>query len=473
VGSWRIEGYAGRGSYGLVFRARRVGAPRSPPVALKMAAFAYDLRFLREGEVLSRFRHPSIPQLLYRDWWIAGPHAAHPYLVLEWIRGQSLYEWARVHRPTPRQVLQVLGQLTGALDVLHQGECLHRDVKGDNILVEPKGRAVLMDYGSSTWAGAPPLTETLMPPNTPEYRSPEALRFQWGNWQAKEARYEARPADDLYALGVSTYRLATRVYPPPGTEPEELKQQHLETPPAKRLPPQMLNGRVVPELAVLIERMLAEQPEARGLAREASKAAEAAVAHPKPHLDVPLWDAEHSQDDFARARVRLVPVSESERPIAESAPRPVRTEPPASSTTIRLRLMFAAMVLILVGIVWMGPTSRKQMPEVAQSASLEAEEAPDSGTTGLGDGGMTARVTPEELPVPIKAVAREMLKQPLPDQERAPCRIRGSVEIKGGCWAPWAALTPPCGEKSYEWNGVCYLPLLKETRRVPTSKKPR
>ncbi|HVG59975.1 MAG TPA: hypothetical protein VNA24_15570 [Hyalangium sp.] len=61
-----------------MFRAHRVGAPHSKPVALKMAAFAYDLRFLREGDVLSRFRHPSIPQLLYRGWWIAGPHAAHP-----------------------------------------------------------------------------------------------------------------------------------------------------------------------------------------------------------------------------------------------------------------------------------------------------------------------------------------------------------------------------------------------------------
>src|SRR5687767_1681355 len=85
VGSWRIEGYAGLGSYGLVFRSRRAGAPHSEPVALKMAAFANDLRFLREGAVLSRFRHPSIPRLLDRDWWIAGPRTGHPFLVLEWI----------------------------------------------------------------------------------------------------------------------------------------------------------------------------------------------------------------------------------------------------------------------------------------------------------------------------------------------------------------------------------------------------
>ena len=455
VGSWRIEGYAGLGSYGLVFRARRAGAPRSEPVALKMAAFAFDLRFLREGEVLSRFRHPSIPKLLHRDWWIAGPHAAHPYLVLEWIRGWPLYEWARVRKPTARQVLQVLAQVSGALKVLHQEECLHRDVKGDNILVEPEGRALLTDYGSSTWPGAPPLTETLMPPNTPVYRSPEALRFEWGNWRTQGARYEARPADDLYALGVTAYRLVTRVYPPPGTDPEELKQ-HTEAPSPTRLPPQALNTRVVPELAVLIERMLAEEPEARGLARDAAHAAEAGAAHPGAALDVPLWDPEPPQDGLGPLPIWRMPASEA------------HTSPRAS---------WAALVatLLLLGLMssWrMLPRPRE--PEVEQPAVvLSAEDAPDAGKTGLGDGGVTARVTPEEVPVSAGAISLEMPKEPFPDQERAPCRIRGAVEIKGGCWAPWATLTPPCGQKSYEWNGVCYLPLFKETRRVPTSGKPQ
>ena len=135
--------------------------------------------------------------------------------------------------------------------------------------------------------------------------------------------------------------------------------------------------------------------------------------------------------------------------------------------------MFATTVLTLVGILWIGPTSREQVPNATQGAGLEAEEAPDSGNTGLGDGGVTSRVAPEENPVPINAVAKEMLKEPLPDQKRAPCRMRGAVEINGGCWAPWASLTPPCGELSYEWNGVCYLPLFKSTQRVPTSKKPK
>jgi serine/threonine protein kinase len=216
VGPWQVEGYAGRGSYGVVYRARRAGQPDSKPVALKIAVFPRDPRFHREVELLSRNQHPGMPQLLDQGWWHASAEVAHPYFVMEWIRGRTLYEWARVNNPTCREVLQVLAQVAGALEVLHRGECLHRDVKGDNILVEPEGRAVLTDFGSGTWKGAPPLTERVMPPNTREYRSPESLRFEWAHWSTQGARYETRPADDLYALGVAAYRLVTGVYPPPG-----------------------------------------------------------------------------------------------------------------------------------------------------------------------------------------------------------------------------------------------------------------
>jgi len=473
VGCWRIEGYAGRGSYGLVFRARRAGAPHSPPVALKMAAFAHDLRFLREGEVLSRFRHPSIPLLLARDWWITGPHAAYPYLVLEWIQGRPMYEWARVHRPTARQVLHALGQVAGALSVLHQGECLHRDVKGDNILVDRGGRAVLMDYGSCTWAGAPPLTETLMPPNTPEYRSPEALRFQWGLWRTKEAPYEARPADDVYALGVTAYRLVTRVYPPPGTEPEELRQK-LQAPSPRRLPARELNGRVVPELAVLIEQMLAAEPEARGPAHNVAHAAEAAAASSEPELAVPLWEPESPQAQAKSVSFRMIPPSSSEPPAAKAlpVPAPVRTEQRASLRTVQPRLVFATGALVLVGIWWMGPTSREHVPEMMQDANFEEEEAPHSGGTRLGDAGVTARVEPQQEPTLARTVSKQVPKDPFPDQRRAPCG-RGEVEIRGGCWLPWTTLTPPCGDEAYELNGACYWPLFKRSRREPTSEDPQ
>jgi len=235
VGPWRIEGAIGRGAYGAVFQARRAGHPSSPPVALKVALYPHDPRFVREEVLLDRVRHPSVPQLIDRGWWHSAAGVRHPYLVMELIRGVPLYAWAEKYNPTSRQVLQVVAQVAWALEAVHRADALHRDVRGDNILVEPEGRAVLTDFGSGTWVGAPPITETLMPPNTREYRSPEALRFQWAHLRDKEAQYQARPADDLYALGVSAYRLATGEYPPPGTDPEARTNPY--RPPLRRIPP--------------------------------------------------------------------------------------------------------------------------------------------------------------------------------------------------------------------------------------------
>jgi hypothetical protein len=428
-------------------------------VALKLALFAYDPRFLREVELLSRTHHPSVPELLDRGWWLSGSGSSHPYLVMEWVRGVPLYEWGRVHRPTSRQVLTVLAQVAWALEVLHMGQGLHRDVKGDNILVEPEGRAFLTDFGSGTWAGALPLTESLMPPGTREYRGPEAVRFQWAHLRQKDAHYEARTFDDLYALGVSAYRLVTGEYPPPGTDPETRRNPQ-RLPPPRRVLPQTLNPRVVPELAALIERLLAEEPEARGLAREVAEAAEAAAEHAGPDADVPLAGPE------------LVPAP------ATAVPVSVPAEPQARSRRVNLGLVFmvATLLLVMAGALIPAPRPRVEGFEVAQAEEEEkpdAGEAPDAGTSGLGETAMTSRVA-TELPVMAMAsqpIATEVPEDPLPGQLRAPCRRRGSVEINGGCWA-WTTLTPPCAGEVYEWKGACYLALY-EKGRPPTSDKPQ
>jgi eukaryotic-like serine/threonine-protein kinase len=80
VGPWRVERYVGRGTYGAVYRARRAGHPGSVPVALKVALFAYDPRFLREAELLARIHHPAVPELVDRGWWHTDEGVMHPHL---------------------------------------------------------------------------------------------------------------------------------------------------------------------------------------------------------------------------------------------------------------------------------------------------------------------------------------------------------------------------------------------------------
>jgi predicted Ser/Thr protein kinase len=458
VGPWRIEGYAGRGSYGVVYRARRAGQPHSKPVALKIALFPSDPRFHREVELLSRNPHPGIPQLLDQGVWLASAEVAHPYFVMEWIRGRTLYEWARVHNPTCREVLQVLAHVARALDVLHQGECLHRDIKGDNILVEPEGRAVLTDFGSGTWKGAPPLTERVMPPNTREYRSPESLRFEWAHWSTPGAHYEARPADDLYALGVAAYRLVTGGYPPPGTEPEAMKEQLLQ-PPARRIPAHEFNKRVVPELSALIERLLAHQPADRGTARELAEAAEFAAKHARPEADVPFLDLEWPE---AQARAR--------GPARPARPH-VHTRAGQS-----LRALAAVTLALVLWTGWVAPGADPlENPFGACQGAAEAENAA-KGPIGLGEAVVSAATVDAPEPTVRKAMTEDTLPELLPGQLRpnakGRCPHKRQVAFNGGCW-----VVELDREKCEALNGLvykstCYVPVIPPGR-PPTSQPAR
>jgi eukaryotic-like serine/threonine-protein kinase len=389
---------------------------------------------------------------------------------MEWIRGRPLYEWARMHNPTCREVLRVLAQVAWALEVLHRGECLHRDVKGDNILVEPEGRAVLTDFGSGTWKGAPPLTERVVPPNTREYRSPESLRFEWGNWRTQGAHYESRPADDLYALGVTAYRLVTGVYPPPGTDPEALKAQ-FQVPLPQRRPPHEFNRRVVPKLSALIERMLAKEPEARGTAREVAEAAESAAEHARAEANVPFLDLEWPDAKARAVPIHALPVSGAARPVIEATPAKtvlVRRKHLVRSWPRRPGFAAATFGLLAVGTCWMSPGPQGEQPALVQA------EAPDAGTRGLGDSTSTTRLTPREPSVAPgnKSIAQQVPDEPLPGQMRAPCRGQGQLEINGGCWRRFAD-PPPCEDGIYEWKGACYWPVQRPRVQPRTSKPQR
>jgi serine/threonine protein kinase len=468
-----VEGYAGRGSFGAVYRARLAGFPSSPPVALKMAVFAYDPRLVREGALLSRIHHPSVPRLLDRGWWVIGPRAAHPYLAIEWIDGLPLYEWKRRHRPTASQELRMVAQVASALDALHREGCIHRDVKGDNFLVEPTGRAVLMDYGSSTWEGAPPLTESLMPPNTREYRSPEALRFEWSQWRKKGARYKAGPSDDLYALGVSAYRLVTGEYPPPETEPEELKA-HPQAARAQRMSAQELQERAGPELSALIEQLLADDPPGRGSAGEVSVAAERAAEQVASRIDVPLHPSPSSTVEAVAEPLPAGTPPASVRSSAEKQRNPVHARPRAaarSQEAWRGLAVIAGLVVLIAAAFSMDRWLPVDAPRMAQAEKPHPGRPPEAEPTGLGDSAPIDSERRELPPVSGKALALEMPPEPLPGQRRAPCRRRGDVEVNGGCWSKWA-LTPPCGDDKYEWRGACYGPLF-ERGRAPTSQQPR
>ncbi|MDC0707092.1 serine/threonine-protein kinase [Stigmatella sp. ncwal1] len=427
LGSWQVDGRAGYGTYGVVYRAHQSGQTEAQPVALKLARYPNDPRFEREAGLLARIQHAGVPRLLGRGTWKGGPRGdTHPYVVMQWVEGLRLYDWAKEHSSSSSQTLRLLAQVARALEATHAVQGLHRDVKGDNVLVSPEGRAFLMDFGCGTWEGAAPLTQGLLAPGTKLYRSAQALRFHWNHRHAASPQYQATPADDVYALGVTAYHLCTGIYPPLATAPTPVGDDGRDTQEALAPPSQVKP--LAPSLESVILRMLSDKPQDRGSAGELAAAMESLAAGAGAEATEPLSPS-HS-----------VEPSEAVSPPATEA-RPGR---PWHSGLLPL----AAGLLLAVS----GSLNLEGLLDPLSSMR-------DGGTGGVGDAAMA------ELPVPnspqepkVNGLTLDMPKEPLRGQRRPPCP-RLQTSIRGGCWVEIVQASPPCGESFYEWKGACYVPV--------------
>ena len=479
VGPWRVEGWAGRGSYGVVYRAVRVGQEEGGLVALKLAMHPEDPRFEREVTLLSRLRHPNVPRYLGHGSWRSPAGTVHPYLAMQWVEGSPLYDWSAERNPSSRRVLRVLAQAARALEAVHAAGAVHRDVKGANLLVRRgDGRVFLSDFGTGHYAGAATLTPKAFVPGTPAYQSPEAWRFPLRFLNAPAERYEATPADDLFALGVAAYRLVTDEYPPSPAPMEDTAGLWREGGTGPR-PPVVLNPRVVPRLSELILRLLSLRPEARGSAAELAVMCEEAAARLGPEADFPLfeWDVaitpgnqqcprrrdrkvvrqSERRDAFEKDELERQEAEDLARARARTEREPERT--PRSPWVFRL-IALAAGVLLMVGSWWLGTRY------AASSAWGER-----GGLVGLVDEiwPLSVPATPvASLPAGIR---KEVPPEPFKNQLRPPC-ASGLVEIKRGCWAKLEARPPDCPMGAYEWRGGCYMPLILPGPPPATSEQP-
>jgi hypothetical protein len=453
VGPWRVVSKKAQGTYGTVYRAVSSGQDEPVPVALKLARHPEDPRFSREATLLSRLDHPSIPLVLDHGRWRSPSGAAYPYLTMAWVEGTPLYEWAREHAPTSRQVLGLLAHLARALQATHRAGGVHRDVKGDNVLVRHEDtRAVLTDFGSANHRGAVRLTWRTQPPGTPAYRSPEAWRFLLRFGLASDAHYLAAPADDLFALGVTAYRLVTGQYPPspePG-QPEALAWEPEGSGPR---PPHELNPRVEPGLGALILRMLSVSPEARGTAKDLAEALELAAQGAAPGLDQPLFQ-------------------QAPPPPADQKAPGKRVGTPARA--LRWMLWLAPVTGGVLLAIWAWPAVSTRIERLsARAQATQAAEGRDAGTVAVGDTSAKAASRSSEASSEKEPVASDVPEKTFPGQvqpdAKGRCPRPGHVVINGLCWATHPVNAQECEGSGYVYvQGKCYAPVFS-TRKKPTS----
>lgn len=214
---YEIQEEIGRGGYSVVYRARdaRVGSDVAikllvpPPAAARLARE----RLRREVQAVRKISHPSIVAVF--DVAEDGPWG---FVVMEYVDGPDLAVRVRDRGPLDSDAAARLGrEIAAALAVAHRHGILHRDVKPQNILLAPDGRARLTDFGSARLAGQVTLTQTGGLVGTLEYAAPEVLAG---------SRADARA--EVYSLGITLYYALTGALPPRGArgQPSQSETGH-------------------------------------------------------------------------------------------------------------------------------------------------------------------------------------------------------------------------------------------------------
>jgi serine/threonine-protein kinase len=214
VGAYRLEALVGRGGMGEVYRARRADGLYDQEVALKLVRSGlppYEMvrRFRLERQILARLEHANVAALL--DGGVTED--GQPYLVMQFVRGVPITEYADAHRlPIPDR-LALFVTVCRAVQFAHANLVVHRDLKPSNILVTADGQVRLLDFGISKLVdpegtGGVVPTESLLL-LTPEHAAPEQF-----------LGLPITTATDVYQLGVLLYELLTGARPFQGTSLE-------------------------------------------------------------------------------------------------------------------------------------------------------------------------------------------------------------------------------------------------------------
>jgi predicted ATPase len=203
LGPYCIEASVGTGGMGEVFRASDTRLARK--VAIKAiragrSSAGLELRFLGEARAASALNHPNIITI-----YDVGTLEGQPYIVMEWIEGQTLRQKLAQGPLSIPEVLGIASQILDALAAAHESGIIHRDLKPENIMVNASGRIKVLDFGIAKRMAIPenPTLE-FIPGNTfgfvvgtPGYMSPEQARGEQLDFRS-----------DHFSFGAVVYELA-------------------------------------------------------------------------------------------------------------------------------------------------------------------------------------------------------------------------------------------------------------------------
>ncbi|MGW7434280.1 protein kinase domain-containing protein [Streptomyces sp. NPDC054861] len=376
AGRYRLDDLVGRGGAADVYKGLDLRLRR--PVAVKVFRPGSDSqteeRFVGEGRLLARMRHPGLVTL-----YDSGQEDGRPYLVMQLVKGTTLRRRLASSPLTPVASCRLGAALSSALAHVHEAGVVHRDVKPSNILLDRADTPYLTDFGISRIVDTSAVhtaTGTLV--GTAAYMAPEQVLGKG-----------AGPAADVYSLGLVLLEAVKGELEYPGA-PLEAALARLHRPPAI---PQDLPADLVELLRAMTDLEETNRPDAH-TCLQALEAMPAALGEPAEAPD-PVREPEAAG-----------PV----RPGAPSAPRdaerptgshrkpsvPKRRSAPAASFRSGRALLATGTALAVLGVTLTGSiggaptegrdaTSRaphQAAPDTANTANTASQPTPSSEAPG-------------------------------------------------------------------------------------------
>jgi len=200
----------------MVYRAFDTVLEREVAIKLmhrEVAAHADQLeRFRREARAVAQLNHPHIVTVID-----AGEDQGVPYIVFEYVEGETLKE--RIRRTGQLPISEAVAyaiEIARALECAHQNGIVHRDVKPQNVLVDPEGRAKITDFGIARTLSEEGLTADGRVLGTTDYVSPE-----------QALGHPVTGQSDLYSLGIVLFEMLTGSVPFAGENQVAVAMKHV------------------------------------------------------------------------------------------------------------------------------------------------------------------------------------------------------------------------------------------------------
>ncbi len=250
IGKYPVVEWLGSGGQAEVFRVRH---PRlGHELALKLGrrpiaagtdggadAEGHD-RISAEGRLLARCDHPNLVRIVDLD-----VHDGRPFVVMQYVPGSTLEQFAGASRPSPRRCARLVAELARAVAYLQDRGIVHQDIKPGNVLVDTEGRPRLIDFGLARSTDARSVESPARPGGTAAYMSPE---------QAMGRVDRIGPHTDVFGLGGLLYYLLTGRPLYQGASRVSLYRQAIK---AEYLPAHRVDSRVPRALERICNRALA------------------------------------------------------------------------------------------------------------------------------------------------------------------------------------------------------------------------